>query len=89
MATHSSILAWKTPWTEKPGGQQSMAGSVAATHGFSCPMARGIFSDSGSNQHPLHGKADSSPLDHQGSPQTASLTLLLALAFSSIGLALC
>ena len=19
MATHSSILAWKTPWTEKPG----------------------------------------------------------------------
>ena len=24
MATHSSILAWKTPWTEKPGGLQSM-----------------------------------------------------------------
>ena len=23
MATHSSILAWKTPWTEKPGGLQS------------------------------------------------------------------
>ena len=20
MATHSSILAWKTPWTEEPGG---------------------------------------------------------------------
>ena len=20
MATHSSIFAWKTPWTEKPGG---------------------------------------------------------------------
>ena len=20
MATHSSILAWKSPWTEKPGG---------------------------------------------------------------------
>ena len=20
MATHFSILAWKTPWTEKPGG---------------------------------------------------------------------
>ena len=20
MATHSSILAWKFPWTEKPGG---------------------------------------------------------------------
>ena len=23
MATHSSILAWKIPWIEKPGGQQS------------------------------------------------------------------
>ena len=21
-ATHSSILAWKTPWTEEPGGLQ-------------------------------------------------------------------
>ena len=24
MTTHSSILAWKTPWMEKPGGLQSM-----------------------------------------------------------------
>ena len=24
MATHSSVLAWKIPWTEKPGGLQSM-----------------------------------------------------------------
>jgi len=24
MATHSSILAWKIPWMEKPGGLQSM-----------------------------------------------------------------
>ena len=24
MATHSSILAWKIPWTEGPGGLQSM-----------------------------------------------------------------
>ena len=23
-ATHSSILAWKIPWTEEPGRQQSM-----------------------------------------------------------------
>ena len=23
-ATHSSILAWKIPWTEEPGGLQSM-----------------------------------------------------------------
>ena len=24
MATHSSILAWKIPWTEESGGLQSM-----------------------------------------------------------------
>ena len=29
-ATHSSILAWKIPWTEEPGGLQSM-GSQSQT----------------------------------------------------------
>ena len=24
MTTHSSIVAWRIPWTEKPGGLQSM-----------------------------------------------------------------
>ena len=24
LATHSSILAWRNPWTEEPGGLQSM-----------------------------------------------------------------
>ena len=24
MATHSSVLAWKIPWTEEPGGLQPM-----------------------------------------------------------------
>ena len=24
IATHSSILAWEIPWTEEPGGSQSM-----------------------------------------------------------------
>ena len=31
MATHSSILAWKTPWTEEPGRLQSM-GSQRVRH---------------------------------------------------------
>ena len=30
MAPHSSILAWKIPWTEEPGGLQSM-GSLSRT----------------------------------------------------------
>ena len=27
-ATHSSILAWKIPWTEEPGGLQSLGSEV-------------------------------------------------------------
>ena len=30
MATHSSILAWRIPWTEEPGGLQS-TGSQGVT----------------------------------------------------------
>ena len=31
MATHSSVLAWRIPWTEDPGGLQSM-GSQRVGH---------------------------------------------------------
>ena len=31
MAIHSSIVAWKTPWTTEPGGVQSM-GSQRVRH---------------------------------------------------------
>ena len=31
IATHSSILAWRIPWTEEPGGLQSM-GSQGVGH---------------------------------------------------------
>ena len=34
MATHSSTLAWKTPWTEEPGSLQSM-GSNRVGHNWS------------------------------------------------------
>ena len=29
MAPHSSLLAWRTPWTEEPGGLQSMGSQRA------------------------------------------------------------
>ena len=38
MATHSSILAWKMPWTEEPGRLQSMATSLLP--GRNQPAAR-------------------------------------------------
>ena len=46
MATHSSILAWRIPWTEETGGLQSMGAkrvvhdSVTNTH-ILCPQAPG------------------------------------------------
>ena len=45
MATHSSVLAWRIPWTEDPGGLQSMGSQrvghdwsdLARTHHFTWP----------------------------------------------------
>ena len=31
MATHSSMLAWEIPWTEEPGGLQSMVSQKSWT----------------------------------------------------------
>ena len=32
MATHSSILAWKIPWTDEPGGLQQSMGLHRVRH---------------------------------------------------------
>ena len=32
MATHSSILAWKIPWTEEPGGLHTVHGVTRVGH---------------------------------------------------------
>ena len=45
--------------------------SAVAAHGLSCPRTCGIFSDQGSHQCPRNCKADSYPLDRQGSPGVA------------------
>ena len=59
-----------------PCGGFSCCGAGALEPGLSrctCPVACGIFPDQGSNPCPLHWKADSLPLDHQGSPSKSSL----------------
>ena len=39
MATHSSILAWRIPWTEEPGGlQSSSVQSLSPVQVFATPM---------------------------------------------------
>ena len=32
MATHSDILGWRIPWTDEPGGLQSMGSQRAGHH---------------------------------------------------------
>ena len=41
MASHSSILAWRIPWTEEPGGLQSV-GSQRVTTEWLVPHINGI-----------------------------------------------
>ena len=39
MATHSSILAWRIPWTEEPGGLQSTGRKESdTTEGLTLPL---------------------------------------------------
>ena len=40
MATHSSIIAWKIPWTEEPGRLQSM-GSQRVKHDLAHTLSPG------------------------------------------------
>ena len=38
MATHSSILAWRNPWTEEPGGLHGAAESDRAEQLLPSPL---------------------------------------------------
>ena len=42
MATHSSTLAWRIPWTEEPGGLQSV-GSIRLGHDWATPLSLFTF----------------------------------------------
>ena len=52
MATHSSTLAWKIPWTEKPGRLQSM-GSLRVGHDWATSLSLFTF---------MHGEGNGNPL---------------------------
>ena len=62
MATHSSILVWRIPWTEKPGGLQSM-GSQRVGHDWvwawvwTLIQNDGIFLRRGNVDTDLHSRA--------------------------------
>ena len=64
MATQSSIIAWKTPWTEEPGRLQSMGSQRVrhdwATFTFGCSQGTRVTTFSsvttGHNQNPLESE---------------------------------
>ena len=76
MATHSSILAWRIPWTEEPGRLQSM-GSQKVRHDWAtftftcCPEAGAGSSSRHLLQHLPQLSKQPHPRSHppQGSPQ--------------------
>ena len=67
IAEASLVAEHRFPQLCFSGPRVRVSGAVAQ-HGLSSPEACGIFPDQGSNQCPLHSKAECQPLDHQGSP---------------------
>ena len=48
MATHSSILAWRIPWTEEPRGLQSIGSHTVGCRTerlITAPSSRPVFAD--------------------------------------------
>ena len=51
MATHSSILAWKIPWTEEPGGLQRVEHNRATSLSHMDPFSRNVSLDPRRHSH--------------------------------------
>jgi len=60
IATHSSTLAWKIPWTEEPGGLQSM-GSPRVGHDRATSLSLSCIGEG--NGNPLHYSCLETPRD--------------------------
>ena len=62
MATHSSTLAWKIPWTEEPGGLQS-TGSLRVGHDWMTSLSLFTFMHWRGNVNPLQCSCLENPRD--------------------------
>ena len=75
MAPHSSTLAWKIPWTEEPGGLQSM-GSLESDTAERLPFQFSLSCIGEGNGNPLQCSRLENPRDPEeldGLPSMASL----------------
>ena len=61
-APHSSILAWKIPWMEEPGGLQSM-GSLRVGHNWATSLSLFTFMHWRRNGNPLQCSCLENPRD--------------------------
>ena len=62
MAPHSSILAWKIPWMEKPGRLQSM-GSLVVGHDWATSLSLSLSCVGEGNSNPLQCSCLENPRD--------------------------
>ena len=62
MAPHSSTLAWKIPWTEEPGGLQSL-GSRRVGHEWATSLSLSTFMRWRGNGNPLQCSCLENPRD--------------------------
>ena len=62
MAPHSSTLAWKIPWTEEPGGLQSM-GSLRVGHDWATSLSLSLPCIGEGNDNPLQCSCLENPRD--------------------------
>ena len=62
MAPHSSILAWKIPWTEEPGRLQSM-GSLRVWHDWATSLSLSLACIGEGNGNPLQCSCLENPRD--------------------------
>ena len=46
MATHSRVLAWRIPWTEEPGGLQSIGSHIVRYNGSNLARTRTLSANS-------------------------------------------
>ena len=60
MATHSSILAWKIPWTEEPGWLQSM-GSQKVGHNRATNIYMYLSFGDGNSEDKVRGGSEQIP----------------------------
>ena len=90
MASHSSVLAWEIPWTEEPGGLQSM-GSVRVGHNWLTSLSLFTFMHWRRQWHPTpvflpgksHGQRSlvgSGPWGHKESDTTWWLSTIIYTA---------